>query len=116
MTPSLRGPYTQTDIFLLFMYIAVFLVGTVGNAMVIQTFYANQDQPGSRFVLILAIVDVITCIWTPVIEIGRIVNNISHYAFLWPFGKVACYLQSFHVSLFFSSAWLLVAICLERMR
>ena len=116
MSPSLREPFTRTEIFVLFMYVFVFLIGTVGNGMVIRIFYVNGDQLGSRYVLVLAFVDLITSIWIPANMVGIIVNKISDSNSPWPFGKVICYLRPFHFSLFAASAWLLVAICLERVR
>ena len=116
MSLSLRVPFTQKEIFLLFMYVCVSLIGTVGNGMVIRTFHRKQDQPGSRFVLILAVVDCVTSIWIPVTMIGINVNKISDGIYSWPFGKKMCYLRPFEFSSFFASAWLLVAICLERSR
>ena len=116
MSPLYRGPFTSFQYFLLSLYAFVILVGTVGNGMVIKTFYENRDQPGSRYVLVLAFVDFITSIWIPVMMIGLIVVQISDYIHLWPFGKVLCYLRPFGFSFFVVSSWLLVAICLERMR
>ena len=116
MSPSYRGPFTQTEIVLLFMYVFVLLVGTVGNGLVIKTFYANRDRPGSRYVLVLAMIDLITSIWIPLVNIGKIVTTISHNFSSWPFGKIACYLRLFEFSLPAASAWLLIAICLERVR
>ena len=116
MSPSLRGPYTPTEQFLLFLNVLVFLIGTIGNGLLIRTFYVNRDEPGSRFVLILAIVDLITSVWIPVMAIGQIMHKVSHHT-LWPFGKVGCYiLKPFYFSLFIMSVWLLLAICLERVR
>ena len=116
MSPSYRDPFTRTEIFLLAMYVFVFLAGTVGNGMVIKVFYGNRDQPGSRYVLVLATVDLITSIWIPTTIIGVIVNKVFSAFTSWPFGKVICYLRPFEFSLGFASAWLLVAICLERIR
>ena len=116
MSPVYRAPFTQAEVLLLFMYVLVFLIGTVGNGVVIKIFYDNRDQPGSRCVLMLAIVDCISSIWIPVTMIGQIVSKISDYLDAWPFGKVMCYLRPFMLSLLAASAWLLVAICLERIR
>ena len=116
MSPSHRGQYTRIEIFQLFLYAFVMLVGTVGNGLVIQKFFIDRDQPGSRFALALGMIDLITSIWLPMGKIGQIVNKISGRVFSFPFGKVACYLRSFDASLFASSAWLLVAISLERIR
>ena len=116
MSPSYRRPFKRTEIFVLSLYAFVILVGTVGNGLVIQKFFVNRDKPGSRFVLVLAMIDMITSIWIPMIFIGEIVNKISERFFSFPFGKVACYLRLFRLSLFAASAWLLVAISLERIR
>ena len=116
MSPSFRGPFTKVEMSLVSLNTFVFLVGIIGNAMVIKTFYAKRDQPGSRYVLVLAIVDLITSFWIPVIVVGVIINNISENFASWPFGKFVCYLQPTQFSLFATSAWLLVAICLERVR
>ena len=115
MSPSLRGPFTHTEIFLLLIYVVVFLIGTVGNGLVIKAFYGNQEQPGSRFVLALAFIDFITSMGIPIQVIGNIVNKISDSVYSWPFGKVMCYLSPFW-TLSMASAWLLLAICLERIR
>ena len=116
MSPSYRGPFTRTEIFQLSLYAFVILVGTVGNGLVIQKFFVDRDQPGSRFTLALGMLDLITSILIPMLVIGQIVNKTSDKTSSFPFGKVACYLTPFDLSLFAASAWLLVAISLERIR
>ena len=116
MSFTLRAPYTKTEKFLLALNVVVFVIGTIGNGWIIKRFYANRDEPGSRFVLALATVDLITSVWIPLMAIGVIMYDIYNHP-LWPFGKVGCYMmQPFFYSLFVISVWLLLAICLERVR
>ena len=116
MSVSVKGPITAPEQFLLLLNAFIFLTGTIGNGVLIKKFYSNSVQAGSRFVLVLAVVDFITSIWIPLTMTGGIIINTIPYSTLWPFGKEACYFNTFQNALFYASSWLLVAICVERMR
>ena len=105
-------------------YTIVFICGTVGNALVIRNYASSSTsgQNGAKFVIVLAIIDLISSVWVPFVEVNkilffrpyvRIIETYSH----WPYGKIPCYVLhgSFNM-MFFASAWLLVAIGIERMR
>lgn len=111
---SYREPYTNYDIShtVLLSFIAV--VGTIGNGLVIKSFLGNRDQPGSRFVIALAVIDFVSSVVFPLINLIQIVYGISNH---WPIGHVMCLsIEPWTTSLLFSSSWLLIAISLERMR
>ena len=102
------------------LYTLVFLCGTIGNALVIKYNISSSTtkRNGSKFVVVLAIVDLISSIWVPFVEVNRILFyrpyiRDSH----WPYGKIPCYvLNGYFYGMFYSSAWLLVAVGIERIR
>ena len=110
---SLRQPYTADDILTLTLYTLIFTSGTIGNAVVIKSFLRAPDQPGSRFVIGLGVVDFISSIFTPFGNIMFTIYDHKH----WPLGKVGCLMySSWSDSFQGASSWLLVAISLERAR
>ena len=96
----------------------VFLSGTLGNAFVMKSFAfgSESERAGSRFVIVLAAVDVLTSIWVPFHKITRVLFYFSPI-YHWPYGKGSCgIIRSLYKSTFYASAWLLVAISLEKAR
>ena len=94
-------------------YTFILVTGSVGNGFVIKSFLAEPDQPGSRFVVILATVDFISSILIPFVQISVLLFN----SILWPLGEISCYiLTPIPDSVVYASAWFLVAISLERAR
>ena len=109
---SLRRPYNRNDIAYIILYSFIFLSGTIGNGWVIKMFLQVPKQPGSRFVVILASVDFFTSILVPFETMIKIIHN-----YHWPFGKIGCWLVfPLFRSTFDASAWLIVAVSLERAR
>ena len=115
---SWRSPFTSQEMISIGAYVFIFAFGTVGNALVIKTytFTGRKERAGSRFVAILAGADILSCVWIPVYEISKIVCVFGELH-VWPFGEVTCYvLHPWISSLYFFSAWILVATSLERAR
>ena len=85
--------------------------------MVIKQFASvdAQEHPGSRFVIVLAGVDFVSSIWLPCLDMALTIYDFK-WLKPWVLGKGICKIFGFHQSLFFCSAWLLVAISLERAR
>ena len=129
---SLRPPLLQDEIVLLTLYSFVFIVGTVGNGFVIHSF-ASNTAAGSRFVVALAIVDLITSIWVPcerflqmayrfhnfegrqslVSNLEEDYQDITHS----PLSDSSCrFIHYCYPALFYASSWLLFAISCERLR
>ena len=109
---SLRRPYHMYEIAQMILYSFIFVSGTIGNGWVIKMFLEAPKQPGSRFVIHLAALDFFTSILIPFTWVIEIVHN-GH----WPLGKIGCWLLVPSLrSNFDSSAWLIVAISLERAR
>ena len=110
-TLSLRRPYTDRDVSQIILYLVIFLSGTIGNGMVIQSFIRASERPGSRFVVALAAIDAVTSLITPLQSISIFIYD------GYPLGKVGCImLAPLQLSNTFASAWLLVVISLERAR
>ena len=107
----MRRPYTASDAIQLILYLVIFLSGTIGNVIVIQSFVRTSEKPGSRFVVALALLDMITSMITPFQSI--IMTMYDDY----PLGKEACAaIAPIQLTNVFASAWLLVVISLERAR
>ena len=110
---SFLDPYTASDISKLTLYTFILVSGSVGNALVIRSFIQVPDQPGTKFVIGLAITDVVASILIPFHNIVLLIYQNKH----WPLGNVGCLLTIPWIdSLTIASAWLLVAISLERAR
>ena len=110
---SFRSPFTSMEITQLVLYAFVFISGTTGNLLVIKYFLRSPDQPGSRFVISLALIDLIASILVPIRNSIIIIYEFQH----WPLGQIGCYmLWPWTECTLFASAWLLVAISLERVR
>ena len=109
---SFVGPHYKTAAWIT-IYGFIFIAGTIGNWLVIKSFLTKSAQPGCRFVVALALVDFISSIWIPLLNIVLALYKSGH----WPLGKICCYiLRPFDISFMLASAWLLVAISLERAR
>ena len=118
---SYRQSFTPSDITAITLYTLSLIAGTIGNGIVILSFIAKRNQPGMRFVVILAAVDMLSSIWVPLAFISNIVWRYDDYyegEFTHcPFGSIGCnFIHIGYVCMLYVSAWLLVAICLERMR
>ena len=110
---SLRQPYSAGELSQLILYSIIFGSGTFGNGFVIHLFLKTRDRPGSRFGIALAIIDLVSSIITPLGNTMIIVFDFQH----WPLGKIGCFvLIPWVESTFFCSAWILVAISVERFR
>ena len=93
-------------------YLLNILIGSIGNALVVKYFAAGDTstRAGSRFVIVLAVVDFVSSIWIP----GRLLLRMIYYP-SWPFLQ-ACYISELDFSLLLATPWLLLAISLERAR
>ena len=110
--PFYRRPYNAHDVSQLSLYTFVFVSGTIGNAIVIRSFIGASDQPGSRFVVALATIDFLASVYVPFCNVMTIISD-GH----WFLGEVGCFiLRPWLESSFSASAWILVAISLERAR
>ena len=106
-------PFKVEEIVQICLYIINMLLGTSGNAFVIKNF-ASEDKlmrPGSRFVIVLAAIDFVSCVWIPSYFIIKML-----YAETWPFGATTCRIMTFYPSLYYATPWLLLAISVERAR
>ena len=109
---SFRRPYDIKAITQLLLYSLIFLLGTMGNGMVIKHFIRAQDRPGSRFVLSLAAVDFLSSILVPFTVIISVI-----YFPHSPLGHIGALITApWTLSTYFASAWMLVAVSLERTR
>ena len=112
-TIKFRRPYDSLDISKLLLYSFILVSGTIGNGMVIQAFLRSSGQPGSRFVVGLAVIDLVSSILIPLGNFILITFDHKH----WPFGKIGFFiLRPWKPSTFYASAWMLVSISLERAR
>ena len=110
---SFRRAFTATDISGLILYIFILASGTIGNALVVKSFLQAPDQPGTRLVVGLGIVDLVSSIVVPFNNIIIIIYDVQH----WPLGRVGCLMiKPWLNSPLFASAWLLVVISFERAR
>ena len=114
---SKRPPFSIMDIISITLYSLAILIGTVGNVLVIK-FFATGDasnHPGSMFVIVLAVVDFISSIWVPLLQITRISYDAYHSS-AWPLGETACRILRLYPLFQYATSWLLLTISLERLR
>ena len=110
---SFRGPFSWDEILRLILSGFICISGVIGNALVIKSFIRKTDQPGSRFVIGLAVFDFIFSVLVPFINITWDIYGLNH----WPFGKIGCIMIKQWVdSNYYASPWMLVVISLERTR
>ena len=96
---------------------ATFLFGVIGNSFVIKQFIAPDQfsNSGSRLVVILAVIDILTSVLLPLDMIATYVYNPGK-TYYWPFGRFGCYAVVYAKCVIPASAWLMVLISLERYR
>ena len=91
----------------------IFVAGTIGNGLVIKSFLRAPEQPGSRFIIGLAVIDLVCSVLVPLNNMIENVYGREH----WPLGRVGCLIiKPWMSSTFYASAWMLVAISLQRTR
>ena len=115
---SIRQPFTVIEITTSCMYVLTIVIGTFGNVLVVKYFAQGEAsaRPGSKFVVVLAVIDFVSSLWMPGIAIvGDILYKFPFF-YHWPFGESACYIFHFHGFLIYSTPWLLLAISMERAR
>ena len=96
----------------------VILIGTIGNVLVIKYFASGNgsSRPGSRFVIALAVVDIIQSIWTPSYIIFWKLHTFTGTITYWTIGETTCRLSGFHPLLWYATSFLLFAVSIERAR
>ena len=115
---SLKRLYTTVEIIQLCVYAFTMLIGTIGNALVVKSFASENvlGRPGSRFVIVLGVIDFISSVWIPgLMIIDTIYANPRAFNY-WPFGEITCRILYFYPFLTYATPWLLVAISVERAR
>ena len=94
--------------------------GVVGNALVIKWFLPQRNAAGSKLVIALACTDLFTSILLPFVGIHNTISQALHSEYTWPkwfLGRALCHLMYGLPFVFMStSAWILVAISVERYR
>ena len=101
-----------------YLYIARAIIcslGVVGNGGIIYVFSRKTGQPGTGFIIALAVTDLITSIQVPILA-----TVYEEYLDSKPYirhGEIACQISN-HMDLILisTSIWLLVSISLERLR
>ena len=110
---SFRGPYTWKQILRLILWGIICISGVIGNALVVKFFIRKYDQPGSRFVVGLAVFDLI---FSVLVLFNNIIIDTYDYVH-WPFGTVGCIMiKHLSMSNYYASGWMLVVISFERAR
>ena len=118
ITLGARPPFKPLEILEFSIISLEFFIGTIGNALVIRTFVSPDalNRPGSKFIIVLACVDFLSSLWIPFLNIIDRLYDFKHFNH-WPFSELSCrVLLAFYPFLFYSNAWLLVAVSLERAR
>ena len=80
-------PINGRKIAMLCLYLLTIVIGTIGNGFVVKYFAFGDasGRPGSRFIVVLAIVDFVTSIWIPSIAIFK-----ELWGTFWPLGETFC--------------------------
>ena len=118
---STPANFTAEKITLLICYTILIISGTVGNSMVIKWFISKREIAGSKFVIVLAITDLLNSIASSLVVIHGVVSDGLHPRLHWPprwyLGEIICRLiMGFPNTFLCASPWLLVAISIERYR
>ena len=112
--------FTSSDIAIILMNCLVFVIGTAGNAYVIHkfTFTSKQYYAGAKFIVTLALVDLMASFILPGYGIFRRMNEILNNRHpVWQIGRFLCYLlNNLHALFLGTSSWCLVAIACVRFR
>ena len=93
----------------------VFVFGTIGNVYVIKLFIKSEQNPGSRLVVALACIDIFSSLILPLNTVVNYVYNPGKTLY-WPFGEGVCYVVGYVDFVVPTSAWIMVAISMERYR
>ena len=104
----------QLKIFLCMVYVLIFVFGVLGNASVIYclSIRVGSVKYGHGFIVALAVTDLLSSVAIPFVMINDLV-----WDFQWHFGSFCCaILPRLNNVFLFASAWLLVAISIERLR
>ena len=112
--------FSIKDIVLITLLASIFLLGTVGNSVVVYWFgfTVRRKLAGSVFVTALALTDLVTSVFVPIDLIHTIVSRLlDPFDPQWHLGRVACYIKTCWNPVFlFASSWLLVVISFVRWR
>ena len=105
---------SSSDILLICIYVAMFVVGSIGKSLIIRYFgsYLKHKASLHIFVVYLAIADLI-CLF---VRCGMLVHGILS-GWIWPFGSISCTLAQAIAPITINvSAWIVVCIAQERYR
>ena len=112
--------FTFSDVAIISINCLVFFIGTPGNAYVIHKFAFTNKQyyAGSKFIVALALIDLLASLILPCYGIFRRMNEILNNRHpVWHIGRFLCYLlNNLHALFLGTSSWCLVAIACVRFR
>ena len=97
------------------VYVMIFLIGPVSNAIVIYIITCRHKKRGAGdlFVVYLACVDFLASLFVPITMIPDIITNYSK----WYFGELGCKILPLIAPVTtFASSWILIAIAFDRHR
>ena len=105
---------SSSDILLICIYVAMFVVGSIGNSLIIRYFgsYKKHKALFHIYLIHLAVGDLICLIFRCVIIVHGILSG-----WAWPFGSISCKFAYSIVPITINvSAWIVVSISQERYR
>ena len=110
---------SKVDILYIFLYVCVFVVGVLGNILVMKWFLEpdKRNRPGSVMVITLAFNDMLASIIVPLFRIHLIVAATIRPLDAWYLGRTLCYtIRGFNLAFVLATSWILVVIATERYR
>ena len=115
-----QASFPVDNIIAITAYVILIVLGTIGNSFVVKWFLAKRKMTGSKFVIMLALTDLLNSIVSPLDTIHVSVSRGLHpmpFRSRWYLGEFMCSLMSgLPRTLLCASPWLLVAISVERYR
>ena len=105
----------ELKICLYVFYSMIFLIGVLGNSIVCYALGVKKKRKtsGDVFVVSLAITDLLSSIFVPLVMINDLVGDFK----VWYLGKIGCYiLPSVSPVTLIASSWSLALISLDRYR
>ena len=105
---------SNSDILLLCIYVVMFVIGSIGNSLIIRYFgsYKKHKALFHIYLVHLAVADIICLTLTCVLLVHGILSG-----WTWPFGSISCTLAYAIAPITLNaSAWIVVSISQERYR